>query len=204
MKRALLILMLAAATAHARPTFHEADADVSMLVARQVPLTWQPLVLMALDTSLPLVAGVVGAGAGGLLGATLFLASGRSPVVVSAWPVRDTFLTFAAVGALAGGTLSMFTADLLLNTRHLERVFPSRVAWTLLMVPAPLLLVVGTLTQGFGGLPSTVSRVSSVATRGAWLFSVGCVPPLALLLSAWTRARTDERQGSALWQVDEP
>jgi len=203
--RALLLALLlspALARAESRPTFHETDPDVTMALSRLAPLEFQPMALMVLDTALPMAIGVLGAWMGCAGGAALFVASGRTPMAISRWPVRDTFLTYTSVGALAGGTLSMFAADVVLNARHLDRVFPARLAWTALMVPAPFLLAVGTLTLGYRGLPSWLSVASVYTTRGTWLFSAGCLPPIALALAAWTRNRTDDRRGSALWEED--
>ena len=103
------------------------------------------------------------------------------------------------VGALAGGTLAMLATDLALNGRHLDRVVASRVAWTLLMVPAPVLLAVSSSSRGFDSVPSWLAQPSVVGARAAWVLSVTALPPVALALSVWLRTHADDEGGSALW-----
>lgn len=185
-----------------RPTFHEAEGDPILWLARIAPPTWQPMTVMALDMTLPVAAGLLGGAMGASSGAALALALGQPVWQPGRFPVSDTLLSYMAVGALAGGAGATLLADLTFATRHLNHLLPARLTQLALVLPGPLWASLTTLSHGWVGLPSGVAMASTYAGRALLGFSLCCGLPMGHLLGSWARFKTQDQKGSPLWEED--
>jgi hypothetical protein len=198
----LSLVVTAAAPARAadRPVYRESAGDPIIWLARLAPLTWQPMALMALDMTVPLVAGTLGGLLGASTGAALAVATGQPVWQAGRFPVSDTLLTYVSMGALLGGTGATLAADAAFATRHLDHLVAARVTLVAMVLPGPLWASMTTLSHGWAGLPSGLATASTYLGRALLGYSLCCGLPLGLLVGFWTRFKSQDRLGSPLWE----
>jgi hypothetical protein len=190
-------LLLATADPPPKGAYERTSPDLSMALSRRAPLRFQPLVLLALDTGAPLLVAAGAMASGALLGTVAGVAS----MQLAPPPERSALVPRVAaagsLGALLSGALALVLMDATLSTFHLGHLWRSRLFLLLPLVPGALLA---------GGLlllePSLRGPGAGAAAAAAGVVLMGAPVMLGASLAGalMARERTDNRQGSALWE----
>lgn len=176
--------------------------DATGFLAGLFPRDYRAWGLVALDMALPLVVAMPIALVGSIAGAygltqLLHLTSKRDIPLYSPEAISG-----AALGFVGAGMLSLFIADLLLNSFHLKWLITSRftgLAITGIGAGAltALLLVFGPLAAGLNPLIPMLILVGGTVLLGAFFV---VLVPVALAAGLAMRVLADEDFGSPMWQ----